>query len=532
MPLPSASASIARVQGAYDIAVIGSGFAGSLIAMIARKLGRSVVLLEKAKHPRFAIGESSTPLANLVLEELAERYALDDVRPLTKFGSWQQSRSEIPCGLKRGFTFFHRERNRAFTADDQRRNELLVAASPNDRVADTHWYRAGFDAFLAAQARQLGAVYLDQVDLWGADVEQKRPVIQGRHRGQPLEIHAGLIIDASGPRGFLHRSLELPEVPFRNLPATQALYSHFRGVKRWDELHPIASRPPYPPDDAAVHHIFDGGWIWVLRFNNGVTSAGVAATARVAQELRFAEGEPAWKRLLEQFSGVREQFTNAQAIVPFVHAKQLSFLSGCIAGSNWVLAPSAAGFVDPLLSTGFPLTLLGIERLARILEAKGGAGDFADELFQYSMQTTMELVTAERLIAALYANMQDFELFSALTLLYFAAVSFTEAARRLGKPQLAGNTFLLGEHPVFGPRFRYCVDAALQRPTGEKRGELLQRIQQAIEPVNVTGLGIPEKRNWYAADARDLWANAEKLQASPPEIDAMLERCGLTAGAA
>jgi FADH2 O2-dependent halogenase len=55
------------VTGSFDIAVIGSGFAGSLTAIIARRLGRSVVLIERGKHPRFAIGESSTPLANLLL---------------------------------------------------------------------------------------------------------------------------------------------------------------------------------------------------------------------------------------------------------------------------------------------------------------------------------------------------------------------------------------------------------------------------------------------------------------------------------
>ena len=64
------------------------------------------------------------------------------------------------------------------------------------------------------------------------------------------------------------------------MPATQALYSHFSGVKRLDEDVPFdtGATPPYPVDDAAVHHVFDGGWIWVLRFNNGITSAGVAAT--------------------------------------------------------------------------------------------------------------------------------------------------------------------------------------------------------------------------------------------------------------
>jgi FADH2 O2-dependent halogenase len=55
----------------FDIAVAGSGFAGSLMAMIARQLGLSVILLERGRHPRVVIGESSTPLSNLLLEELA-----------------------------------------------------------------------------------------------------------------------------------------------------------------------------------------------------------------------------------------------------------------------------------------------------------------------------------------------------------------------------------------------------------------------------------------------------------------------------
>jgi tetracycline 7-halogenase / FADH2 O2-dependent halogenase len=516
------------VQGAFDIAVVGSGFAGSLIAMIARRLGRSVVLLEKSKHPRFVIGESSTPLANLLLEELSERYDLPSIRPLTKFGTWQQSHPEIAVGLKRGFTFFHHEFDRVFTNSPTHENELLVAASPNDRIADTHWYRPEFDAFLVNEARKLAVEYVDEVELWGMDDSAKRPVLQGRHRGKPIEIHAGLVIDASGPRGFLHRALELPEIPLRNVPATQGLYSHFTGVKRWDALHRIETAPPYPVDDAAMHHVFDGGWIWVLRFNNGVTSAGAALEAKLANQLRAQEGEPAWKRLLERLPAVREQFAEARVTLPFVHQKQLSFLSGGIAGANWVLLPSSAGFIDPLLSTGFPLTLLGVQRLARILETKWQKDDFADELFQYSMQTTMELVTTERLIAALYATMKDFEVFRALTLLYFAAASFTEAARRLGKPERAGNTFLLGEHPVFGASFRNCIDLALKQPLGERRDDLLRKIEQSIEPVNVAGLGDLVRQHWHPALADDLRANSAKLGSTPREVEAMLRRVGFS----
>ena len=91
----------------FDLAVVGSAFAGSLVAMIARRLGQSVVLIERGRHPRFAIGESSTPLANLLLEELATRYDLPRLLPLTKWGAWQLAYPELGCGLKRGFTFYH-----------------------------------------------------------------------------------------------------------------------------------------------------------------------------------------------------------------------------------------------------------------------------------------------------------------------------------------------------------------------------------------------------------------------------------------
>jgi tetracycline 7-halogenase / FADH2 O2-dependent halogenase len=123
----------------YDIAVVGSGFAGSLLAMIARRLGRSVILIEKGTHPRVVIGESSTPLSNLLLEELTARYGLDQLTPLAKWGSWQRSFPEIACGLKRGFTFHHHVLGASPSADPERQDQLLVAASPREGIADTHW---------------------------------------------------------------------------------------------------------------------------------------------------------------------------------------------------------------------------------------------------------------------------------------------------------------------------------------------------------------------------------------------------------
>jgi FADH2 O2-dependent halogenase len=489
----------------FDLAIVGSGFGGSLLAMIARRLGLSVALLDRDRHPRFAIGESSTPLANLLLEEIAKRYDLPRLLPLTKWGTWQSTYPEIACGLKRGFSFYHYTFDRP-AAD----RPLLVAASPHDAIADTHWYRADFDHFLVQEAQRLGVVFYDQVKL-----DRLTPAweLEGTRNGQRLAIRARLLVDATGPCGFLHRALRLAEVPFPNLPATEGLYAHFQGVRRLDSFLSIDS-PPYPVDDAALHHVFDGGWIWVLRFNNGITSAGAAVTSALARELSLSEGAPAWKRLLSRLPTVAEQFAGAEAVTPFVHRRPLAFRSARFTGERWAMLPSAAGFIDPLLSTGFPLTLLGVARLAEALER-----GFEERLPAYEAETSQALEAAERLIAALYANLADFPRFTALSLLYFAAASYTETARRLGRPQLAG-AFLLSDHPWFGPRARALCERALSDP------DLIDEIHRAIEPVDIAGLGNRRRRNWFPVEAEDLLASASKLEATPEEIQALLRRSG------
>jgi FADH2 O2-dependent halogenase len=509
-----------------DLAIVGSGFGGSLLAMIAKRLGRSVILLERGKHPRFAIGESSTPLANLLLEELALRYDLPRLLPLTKWGPWQKTYPEIGCGLKRGFTFYHHVFGRPWERTPDRHNELLVTASPHDGIADTHWYRPDFDQFLVQEAQALGVEFLDEVELAGAEPNPRAVVLAGSRRGQPLSIRARFVVDATGPRGFLHRALALGERPFDYLPPTQALYAHFSGVKCWDGLHQSAETPPYAVDNAAMHHVFDGGWIWVLPFNNGVTSAGVAATSVLADKLGFAEGAPAWERLLACLPSVREQFAEARAATAFVHAAKLPFRASQINGERWALLPSAAGFVDPLLSTGFPLTLFGIGRLADAIERDWDSPKFGEDLASYAEVTSRELLAAEHLIAALYAQMDDFPLFSRLTLIYFAAAIFSETARRLGKADLTGGKFLLIDHSLFASRSRECLRQALGALAPEARMRLLDSISTAIELLDLAGLNDQTRRNWFPVEPADLYRSAHKLGADAGAIERLLDRCG------
>jgi FADH2 O2-dependent halogenase len=512
----------------YDIAIVGSGFAGSIMAMIAKRLGHSVVMIERGKHPRVVIGESSTPLTNLLLEELSIRYDLPAIRPLAKWGSWQRTYPEIACGLKRGFTFYHHDLSQPTTSRPDRSRQLLVSASPKNHIADTHWYRADFDHLLVRHAQEIGVDYFDETQLTSLTEENPGFTLQGRRQGKDLSLSAKFLVDASGPRGFLHNALRLEEAGLPGLPATQALYSHFTGVERLDHL-PFGKsdeQPPYPIDDAAVHHVFDGGWIWVLRFNNGMTSAGVAMTDAFASELNLSEGPEAWRRLLRKVPVLEEQFKDATPTHAFTHIPRLSFRSRTLTGRNWAMLPSAAGFVDPLLSTGFPLTLLGVSRLADILEKDWDSKTRSTRLHDYAAQTEADLLAASRLIAALYANMRDFPVFSALTLLYFTAVSYAETARRLGKPDLAAS-FLLRDHFDFGAQMHKLLERSeIPRSAHESR-MLISAIHNAIEPFNLAGFGDPQRRNWYPVRADDLLSSARKVKSTEDEVATMLRKCGI-----
>jgi FADH2 O2-dependent halogenase len=488
------------MQTDFDVAIVGSGFAGSLLALVARRLGLSVLLLEKGSHPRFAIGESTSPLANLLLEELATRYALPRLLPFAKWGSWRRAYPEVSCGLKRGFSFFHGAEGRPFANAPDRQDQLLVAASPNDEVADTHWYRPDFDAFLVEEACEAGVEYLDGTGIESTAFESGRFRINVCRRGKGISLRSRFLVDASGRSGALHDALGVRRVAVPFLPSTQGLFTHFEGVRRLDEMGISGGPeiPPYPIDDAAVHHVFPGGWIWILRFNNGLTSAGVAASDALADTVGFAQGEAAWKRLLERFPTIRDQFEKARPTLPFVHAPRLPFRVDRAAGPGWALLPSAAAFADPLLSTGFPLALLGIHRLAEALEKDFATPRFDTRLAAYGALTLEEADRSARLVAALTGAFGDFSLFVELSKLYFAAAHFSESARRLGRPELAG-TFLCGSHPQFGPALDACCRAALAPRDAAGRERLLADVARAVALVDVGGLLDTSRRNWFPA---------------------------------
>jgi FADH2 O2-dependent halogenase len=523
----------------FDLAIVGSGFGGSLLAMIARRLGYRTVLLERGRHPRFAIGESASPLAGILIEQLADRYNLPRVRPLSAFGPWQRAYPDVGCGLKRGFTYFRQERDTPYHASADRSNQLLVAASPNDELSDTHWLRSDVDEFLVREAISAGVEYLDEVQLESFDCADSVPVLGGTRRGAPVSIRTVLVVDASGPNGFISRALSIENVGFAGYPRTQALFSHFTGVARCEEMPDFTWRgpcqirptisehesPPYVIDDAALHHVFDGGWMWILRFGNGVTSAGIAVTDDLASDLRLADGAPAWRRFLLRYPSIAAQFADAQPTREFTWMPRLSWRADRASGPGWAMLPSAAAFVDPLFSTGIPLTLLGIERLARILESFRGAdvvtsaqaslARLAPRLASYADVTLAEADHTARFIAGCYAAFPRFEQFAAYSMFYFAAASYSEMARRLGV-HADGARFLGADRTAFVRELN-----RLSPRSRRYDATYVAEVAAAIEPLNIAGLCDPGKRNWYPVDLQDTVRGAAKLGVTPEQAGAV-----------
>ena len=205
----------------------------------SRRRGRRVAMIERGRHPRFAIGESSTPLANLLLEELADRYDLPRIRAFSKWGTWQRTRPEVAAGLKRGFTFFFHRPGEVFADSREHARQLLVAASPHDEVADTHWYRPDFDQALARDAEAAGVVYLDDT---APRSDPRRGFLRSARGHAPRPIDP----DLGGVRGRRQRSARVPPPGVRR-PTTRRSAGCLplrvssrtsEDVERWDDLQP------------------------------------------------------------------------------------------------------------------------------------------------------------------------------------------------------------------------------------------------------------------------------------------------------
>lgn len=487
-----------------DVAVLGAGFGGSLTALLLKQLGLKPLIIERGSQPRFALGESATPLADLVLADLAGRYDLPRVAPLAEYGSWQRAYPQLVCGLKRGFSYFHHQAGQPWRPRPAHGNELLVAASLGPDDADTHWLRSQFDHFLLREVQAAGIPYLERTQI--DELTGGPPwTLLGESDGRPCTIAAKFLIDASGEGRALARLLRLADEPDRMRTKSRAIYGHFDAVRPWRELLFAAGgrvdEHPFACDDAALHHMFDGGWMWVLRFGNGVTSAGWMLDAARSPFDPSLDAAGEWARWMERFPSIREQFAAARLVAPPDGLRRTGRLQHRLeraAGHGWAMLPTTAYTLDALHSTGNAHTLSGIERLLGILERSWDRPEIAGELAAYDRAMQAEITLLDTLVDGCYRAMGQFELLAAFAMFYFAAAHTCEMRRRCCE---RGGGFLLADDADF----RTALDGAYQRlinlthgpATAGELASFERYVAEAIRPFNTAGLCDPVRHNMY-----------------------------------
>ncbi|MEL6111063.1 MAG: tryptophan 7-halogenase, partial [Planctomycetota bacterium] len=448
-----------------------------------------VALIDSSQHPRFAIGESSTPIADRILARLGQEHDLPALTSLSTHGGWQRSYPELTCGKKRGFSYFDHRGGRAETYLGEL--SLLVAASPTDDRSDTHWLRSDVDAFLFRSAVQCGVTSMENVLVTA--LECGEPNHLWLSDGQRLS--ADFVIDASGRGQFLRRMGRRMDLTSRMQTKTRCAFGHFENVGSFSDAfngqyNDDRASAPFDADDAAQHHLIDDAWVWMLRMNNGITSVGVTTSV---WDVRCQPDQCLITRFSE-YPLLHEIMRDSRCVAPDAGITSLPRLQQLcdpvVTKTCWML-PTTALTLDPLHSTGIAHALMGVYRVTRMLLDRPGFSAIAN----YRKTLFAEALVLDHLVALAYRHLPSFERFTIACMLYFAAAIHSE--ERMGAGEMPTALWLADDH-----RFRQAIHEAtvlLASPDSDTR--VFRAVGERIAAWNTAGLFDRDVSNRYAYTA-------------------------------
>ncbi len=488
------------MRSIYDALILGSGFAGSLLGWILAKEGWNVLLVDPGRHPRFAIGESSTPTADFLIAHLAQRWNLPALAPLACWGSWKTHYPDLICGKKRGFSYYRHHPGQPFADDGVHSQSLLVAASCEERWSDTHWLRSSVDQFLARQACGQGATLCEAAVVSDArfDAADHQWTAAIRSGEGTSTVRSRWLIDASGGGAASAKFVDNRSDDAWMRTHTRATFAHYDRVK---PFAPAAGpHDSFEGDDAAQHHVFDDGWCWMLRMDNGITSVGVVEKLPGTIESRRrpipgAAVEPMCplQDKLARYPSVAELMADARQVAPESGPLTTGRLSRCrrrAQGDGWILLPSAYSFVDPLHSTGIAHSLSGVARIAGAL--LGDAAQAKCLLHRYGQQLRQETRWLDTLVAGCYQGLPSFSRFVAFASLYFVAAIRFEAAMESDPMQWPDGFLQAGDSAM-----RAVAEELIRQVSDPSSADedFVQSVRERISPWNTVGLLEPASRN-------------------------------------
>ncbi len=406
----------------YDIAIIGAGIGGATLASILARNGLRVLVLEAKSHPRFAIGESMILETSEMMRATAELF---DVPELAYFSSENyRAQAGTSHGVKRHFGYlYHRP------GQPQQLGESLQAVIPKrPHGHELHLYRQDVDAYLTACAVKYGATVLQNTPVQEVDFDDAGVTISASGD----TFRARYIVDAAGFRSPLAQKFELRDFDLQT--HARGLFTHMVGVPCYHETG-AAQRDygiPFRMSEGTLHHLFEGGWLWVIPFDNHdkatnpLTSVGLLLDPRIHPAREEVSPEQEFFDFVERYPGMAAQFANARAVRPWTRAGRIQYASKQIVGDRWALLGHAAGFIDPLFSKGLYTTFMSVAVLADLLLDAQADGDYSAARFAPLEQITQRFIrNNDRLVANCYKSFGHYKLWVPMSVLWLTG-AYTE----------------------------------------------------------------------------------------------------------
>lgn len=321
------------METTYDVAIIGGGPAGSTAATFLARQGRRVIVLEREKFPRFHIGESLLPYSMGAFDRLGVREKMD-----ASFVPKHGGLIATTCGtrsvkfyFKDGFRLKHRQAYQVRRAD--------------------------FDKMLLDNAAENGAVVHEQTTVEHVAFSDDAVTLKLKpnEATRANEIKARYVVDCSGRNTVIGSFFKLKQ-SYAHLQKF-SVYAHFDGVTRDEGI-----------DGSLIRLIRgEGFWFWMIPVSETRTSVGL-----VMDVADFKKQKRSPEDMLEMTIRVQpvmwERMQNAERVTPVYSAGDYSYRNSSLVGDRWLLAGDAAGFIDPIFSTGVFLAIRSGEQAADAID--------------------------------------------------------------------------------------------------------------------------------------------------------------------
>ena len=315
-----------------DVLVIGGGPGGSTVSACLSQRGWKVVLLEKARHPRFHIGESLLPLNIPLLERLG---VLDQV---DRIGLVKLAAEFNHEGCEPAVYYFANAMDKTYpSAYEVRRSEFDHVLLKNSAAKGTdvrEGVRVTEVKFRKGQTSLVAA--LDEAgnrQLW----------------------EAKYLVDASGRDTFIaNRFNKKRRNPQHN---SSAVFGHFSG----------AVRRPGPDEGNISVYWFDHGWYWMIPLRDGAMSVGAVCWPYYLKSRKKSVDE----FLLDTIAmnpQMAARLKNAKLMAPAMATGNFSYQAESMAGDGYIVVGDAFAFIDPVFSSGVFLAMNSGEMGAQLLD--------------------------------------------------------------------------------------------------------------------------------------------------------------------